>query len=84
MIRLTTSLRTFLVGIRVSLSDGRNHPIAGLLLIIIGLCSLCRPEEMWHLSEGWKFQDAEPSEEAILWCRIGGVISMVVGLFLLF
>ena len=84
MIHLTTALRTLLVGIKNNLSDGRSHPIAGLLLIIIGLCNLCRPEEMWHLSEGWKFKDAEPSEDAILWCRVGGVIAIIVGVFVLF
>ena len=81
---MTTALRTLLVGIKINLSDGRSHPIAGLLLIIIGLCNLCRPEEMWHLSEGWKFKDAEPSEDAILWCRVGGVIAIIVGVFVLF
>ena len=40
MIHLTTALRTLLVGIKINLSDGRSHPIAGLLLIIIGLCNL--------------------------------------------
>ena len=84
MIQLTTALHTLLVGIKINLSDGRSHPIAGLLLIIIGLCNLCRPEEMWHLSEGWKFKDAEPSEDAILWCRVGGVIAIIVGVFVLF
>ena len=84
MIQLTTALRTLLVGIKINLTDGRSHPIAGLLLIIIGLCNLCRPEEMWHLSEGWKFKDAEPSEDAILWCRVGGVIAIIVGVFVLF
>ena len=84
MIHLATALHTLLVGIKINLSDGRSHPIAGLLLIIIGLCNLCRPEEMWHLSEGWKFKDAEPSEDAILWCRVGGVIAIIVGVFVLF
>ena len=84
MIHLTTALHTLLVGIKINLTDGRSHPIAGLLLIIIALCNLCRPEEMWHLSEGWKFKDAEPSEDAILWCRVGGVIAIIVGVFVLF
>lgn len=79
-----TALRAFLIGIRVDLSDGRSHPIIGLLLIIIGLCNLCRPEEMWYMSTGWKFKDAAPSEDAILWCRVGGVISIIVGFIVMF
>ena len=77
-------LHTFLIGIKIHLSDGRSHPIAGLLLIVIGLCNLCRPEEMWRLNTGWQFKDAEPSEEAILWCRIGGVIAIIVGFVVMF
>ena len=84
MIHLTTALHTFLVGIKINLSDGRSHPFFGLLMIIIGLLNLCKPEEMWYLSTGWRFKDAEPSEDAILWQRVGGVIAIIVGVFLLF
>ena len=84
MTRLSTALRTFLVGIKINLSDGRSHPFAGLLLIVIGLLNLCKPEEMWYMSTGWRFKNAEPSEDAILWCRVGGVIAIVIGFFVMF
>ena len=84
MIHLTTVLRTFLVGIRINLSDGRSHPFVGLFIIIIGLLNLCKPEEMWYMSTGWQFKNAEPSEDAILWCRVGGAIAIIVGIFVLF
>ena len=56
MIHLTTVLRTFLVGIRINLSDGRSHPFVGLFIIIIGLLNLCKPEEMWYMSTGWQLR----------------------------
>lgn len=82
----TTALSTALVGIRIHLplGDGQSHPFLGLLLIVIGLLNLCKPEEMWYLSRGWQFKDAEPSEDAILWGRVSGVICLVIGIFLLF
>lgn len=83
MRHLTTALRTLLIGIKINLSDGRRHPIAGLFLIIVGLLNLCKPEEMWYMSTGWRFKDAEPSEDALLWCRVSGVISIIIGLILL-
>ncbi len=81
-----TVLSAALVGIRIHLplGDGRSHPFLGLLLIITGLLNLCKPEEMWYLSRGWQFKDAEPSDEALEWCRIGGVISIIIGIFVMF
>ena len=84
MIHLTTAVRTLLIGIRINLSDGQSHPFVGVLLIIIGLFNLCKPEEMWYFSTGWQFKNAEPSEEAILWCRLGGVIALIVGFVVMF
>lgn len=84
MMQLSTALRTCLIGLKINLSDGRSHPFVGLLLIIIGLLNLCKPEEMWYMSTGWQFKDAEPSEDAILWCRVGGVIAIVIGFFVMF
>ena len=82
----TTALSAALVGIRIHLplGDGQSHPFLGLLLIVIGLLNLCKPEEMWYLSRGWQFKDAEPSEDAILWCRVGGAIAIIIGFFVLF
>ena len=84
MMQLSTALRTCLIGIKINLSDGRSHPFVGLLLIIIGLLNLCKPEEMWYMSIGWQFKNAEPSEDAILWCRVGGAIAIVIGFFVMF
>ena len=86
MTRLTTLLSSALVGIRIHLplGDGQRHPFIGLLLIIMGLFNLCRPEEMWYLSRGWQFKDAEPSAEAIQMTRLGGVVCLIIGVILMF
>lgn len=87
MLQLHPALYTALVGIKIdlteNLADGRSHPFAGLLVIILGLCNLCKPEEMWYLGTGWRFQDAEPSEAALLWCRAGGLIAVILGVILM-
>lgn len=81
-----TVLSTALVGIRIHLplGDGKSHPFLGLLIVIMGLLNLCKPEEMWYLSRGWQFKDAEPSEEALQMTRLGGVACLVIGVLLMF
>lgn len=87
MLQLHPVLYTALVGIKIDLTEklgsGRSHPIAGLLVIILGLCNLCKPEEMWYVDTGWRFQDAEPSEAALLWRRAGGLVVVILGIILM-
>ena len=56
----------------------------GLALFVIGVVNAVSPETGWHMSEGWKFKDAEPSEAALLWGRIGGIVSSVIGVVMIF
>ena len=56
----------------------------GLFMIIIGAVNALFPETGWHMSEGWKFKNAEPSEEALLWGRLGGIVCIVIGIVLIF
>ena len=59
--------------------------IAGVL---IGALYVASPETGWFFSYGWRFKDTEPSDAALLWMRIVGVVMVVagggLGLFLLF
>ncbi|WP_356948302.1 DUF6199 family natural product biosynthesis protein [Brevibacillus nitrificans] len=54
----------------------------GVLLIVHGLLSLISPRILWFLTEGWKFKDAEPSEAAVVFGRILGVFTLLVGIYL--
>ena len=58
--------------------------LIGLVVIVLGAVSAIVPEIGWHISEGWKFRDAEPSDAALLWIRISGIFCIAVGFWLLF
>jgi len=55
-----------------------------LILIALGLFELLAPEASWYISHGWKYKDAEPSEAALVFTRIGGGIVIAVAIILLF
>ncbi|MBE6036869.1 MAG: hypothetical protein E7223_04500 [Clostridiales bacterium] len=58
--------------------------LIGAIFLIIGLVNVINPEIGWQLTTGWRFRDAEPSDAALVWGRIGGVLFILVGLRLLF
>ncbi len=60
------------------------RPLMGLILILLGIFNMAAPEAAWYLEYGWRFRDAEPSEAALLFARIGGGFAIVIGLFCLF
>ena len=55
----------------------KNWGIILLLLLIGGINTAC-PRLTWHLDVGWKVKDAEPSEAALTWNRIVGVVLLVI------
>lgn len=58
--------------------------IFGMLLIIIGILGIAKPEVMWFLSEGWQFKNVEPSELAIIMTRVSGIIAVLAGFFVIY
>ena len=55
-----------------------------LFLLVIGVISLVSPETAWHLSEGWKFRDAEPSSTVLVYIRVMGAVELLAGVYILF
>ena len=53
-----------------------------LVCLIGGLIFTISPETGWEISEGWKFRDAEPSDNALVWCRICGIAMLVTSVVL--
>lgn len=49
-----------------------------LILTIIMVFGIVRPEILWYLSEGWKFRDAEPSETYLILTRVSLVIALII------
>jgi hypothetical protein len=57
--------------------------LISIIMICWGIFLLVNPEQGWYWTKGWQFKDAEPSDDALLWMRIGGVISIVAGIVLI-
>ena len=58
--------------------------LVGVVLIIWGIINIVSPETGWHLSDGWKYRDAEPSDEALIWGRICGLGMVIGGIYMVF
>ncbi|WP_432409672.1 DUF6199 family natural product biosynthesis protein [Wukongibacter sp. M2B1] len=48
------------------------------------MINLAIPRLSWELTEGWKFKNAEPSNEALGFIRLGGGIAVFTGIMMLF
>lgn len=60
-----------------------EHPFIAFLFLVSGLVSLIWPRSAWYISYGWRYKNAEPSETAITFERIGGVIAIIIA-FIIF
>lgn len=49
-----------------------------LFLLFVGSINTACPQLTWHLDVGWKVKDAEPSEAALTWNRIVGVVLLII------
>ena len=59
--------------------------IMGVLLILLGVLYVLRPQLAWkisHWGKRWMYRDAEPTDSAIIFTIVTGVIAILVGLFL--
>lgn len=62
----------------------QTNLIVVIFLIGIGLFNIFAPNDAWQLNYGWRFKNAEPSDAAIEMNRIGGIIAIIVGVFIIF
>lgn len=49
-----------------------------LFLLVVGVINTAWPQAVWYLETGWKIKDAEPSEAALSWGRIVGVVLLII------
>lgn len=56
----------------------------GIICIIIGIVNTASPRTAWNMEFGWKIQDAEPTEWALISIRIGGIVAIIIGIILMF
>lgn len=56
----------------------------GLLAIALGIWNVVSPRSAWYLAYGWRYRNAEPSEAALFFARVGGVAAILAGIVLFF
>ncbi len=54
------------------------------VLLFFGMWNAMSPYSSWYLSYGWRYKDVEPSDFALGFGRISGIIMVIVGLILFF
>ena len=54
-----------------------------LFLLFVGSINTAGPQLTWHLDVGWKVKDAEPSEAALAWNRIVGVVLLLIAVVMM-
>ena len=65
--------------------QSRGGPIfLGLLVIGLGMIDVVWPRTGWYLSHGWRYKNAEPSEAALFFGRMGGIVVVLLGLGVMF
>ncbi len=64
-------------------SEPKNVPVI-ILLLIVGIFNTAAPQAAWYLSDGWRFKDAEPSETALDLTRFGGIVAIIIAVFMMF
>ena len=57
--------------------------VAALLLIALGIFDMAAPKVSWYLGYGWRYKNAEPSDAALIFARIGGGVVMLAGIILM-
>lgn len=57
--------------------------LAGILIIGLGLFHLLSPRTAWRWEVGWKFKDAEPSDAALMFHRITGVMLIIAAIVIM-
>ena len=58
--------------------------LIAVFIMAVGAVGIFFPHAAWYLSYGWRFRNAEPSDAALIFGRVGGVIAAVFGVFVLF
>ncbi|MBR4875432.1 MAG: hypothetical protein IKU95_02970 [Clostridia bacterium] len=54
--------------------------LIGLVAIVVGICNIIDPYLAWKMSK-WEYKNVEPSDEALQWTRMSGVICIAIGVY---
>ena len=65
-------------------AGGVGYMLLGVVLALVGFFQFCSPETVWTFNWGWRFKNAEPSDLALSMGRLGGALTIVLGIILFF
>jgi Family of unknown function (DUF6199) len=65
------------------MNSGNSPPLLFYIILVLAATTALFPRAAWFFNEGWKFKNAEPSDAAIFVTRLGGIIAVVVILYIL-
>ena len=58
--------------------------LAAILFAVVGIFNIVSPYSAWYLEYGWRYKNAEPSDIALGFNRVIGVIAVIAAVVLLF
>ena len=58
--------------------DG-GYALLGIFLLAVGAWNTFAPRMAWYFSYGWRFRNAEPSDAALAFQGVGGVVFLLAG-----
>lgn len=58
--------------------------VGAIIMAAVGIFNIVSPHTVWYLEYGWRYKDAEPSDMALGFNRVVGVIAIIVAVILLF
>lgn len=48
-----------------------------VILLLLSVPMIVWPKEIWHITEGWKYKNVEPSDAALFANRVIGVLGVI-------
>ncbi|MDO5293713.1 MAG: hypothetical protein Q4F05_13315 [bacterium] len=55
-----------------------------IILAVIGVFNVIWPYISWYLGYGWRYRDTEPSDAALVFNRISGIILILIAIVMIF
>ena len=66
------------------IKEADMHILISILFIIIGICSIIKPEIGWKVQHFMTVEGGEPTTFYLVFARIMGIVMVCVGVILLF
>lgn len=60
-----------------------NNFLVIVLFLIVGILNIVSPLSSWYLSYGWRYKNSEPSDIALVLCRVSGVICIIIAIVMI-